>query len=138
METIYERAKRCACEEFYIPIELLDTKSKKREIVQCRQVAMSLIKYHFPEICDRIIGENIGNKDHSNVVYSRKTINNLRETDKMFRKQYESINERFGKDIYLYKINMDDISDRLLKAMEKIRKITNRRFWKDAFGFMEL
>ena len=59
-------------------------RSRKRELVQARQIAMTLININ-TKLTLKYIGEMIGNRDHATVIHSRETVNNLFETEKNFR-----------------------------------------------------
>lgn len=65
---------------FSISIYNLDLNSRKREIVNKRQIAHYLAKIHTAESLSNI-GKEIGNKDHATVLNSSKTINNMIDTN---------------------------------------------------------
>ena len=75
---------------FNVPRVMAESKTRKREIVQVRQVAMKLSKDNTRSSL-ATIGMNIGDKDHSTVLHACKTIGNLLETDKRFKIQYQEI-----------------------------------------------
>lgn len=66
----------------------LKSKSRKREIVMARQVAMYLIK-EYTNLSLKTIGQHFGGKDHSTVIYAQKSINNLLDTDRYFKTKFE-------------------------------------------------
>lgn len=78
---------------FSIPIDLMHSKTRKREIVQARQIAM-----YFSKILTKsslaTIGSQIGGKDHATVLHACKTVNNLSDTDKRFRVFIEDIEKK--------------------------------------------
>lgn len=80
------------CSTFKIPKELLMTKSRKREIVICRQVCMWLMRRNLDNnlYSFQRIGDYFG-KDHATVMYAIKTIENLLETDKELKKQIKNL-----------------------------------------------
>lgn len=79
-----------------IPIDILNKKTRKREIVKVRQMAMFYSKLLTQESLQDI-GKIIGHKDHATVIHACKTINNLIETkDKLIIKDIENLNEYFG------------------------------------------
>jgi len=78
-----EQIKEIVAEYFGQPVELLSKVSKKREIVQSRQIAMFFSK-KLTRHSLATIGEKIGNQSHMNVKASIKVANNLIETDKIF------------------------------------------------------
>ena len=75
---------------FDIPLEKLKSKSRKRETVQARQLAMYFSKLH-TKASLAVIGNKCGNKDHATVLHACKTIKNLMDTDKRFKKYVEDI-----------------------------------------------
>lgn len=78
------------CKHFNIKTELLQTASRKREIVQARQVAMYLSKLH-TEMSLAQIGAVIGKKNHATVLHACKTVKDQIEVDKSFRENIEEI-----------------------------------------------
>lgn len=69
---------------FDMPIELMKSKTRKREVVQARQIAMYYAKNH-TKASLASIGAHCGGKDHATVLHAYRTVNNLIETDKQFR-----------------------------------------------------
>ena len=76
--------RKVVCDYFNLPIEAIQTKSRKREIVQARQIAMYFSK-KYTKASLSTIGSEIGNKDHATVLYANRTVNNLKDTDKIFK-----------------------------------------------------
>ena len=68
----------------------INTKSRKREVVLVRQVAMFLAKKYL-DLSTSKIGLYIGNRDHATVLHACKTIANLADTDKQFRCELNEI-----------------------------------------------
>ncbi|MFO8086380.1 MAG: chromosomal replication initiator protein DnaA [Bacteroidales bacterium] len=68
---------------FNIPIEMIVSKTRKREIVQARQLAMFFSK-RYTKSSLATIGLHCGNKDHATVLHACKTVSNLVDTDKQF------------------------------------------------------
>jgi chromosomal replication initiator protein len=64
--------------------------TRKREIVQARQVAMYLSK-QFTKTSLKSIGVQLGDKDHATVLHAIKAVNNLRETDRHFKVEIEEL-----------------------------------------------
>lgn len=86
--------KKTVCEYFNIPLDQLKSKTRKREIVQSRQVAMFFAKSYTKNSL-ATIGAQIGGKDHATVLHACKTVNNLIETDKRFKRYISDIEKRF-------------------------------------------
>src|SRR6056297_2629193 len=85
--------QKVVCNYFNIPIEMVQSKTRKREIVQARQVAMFFSK-GLTKASLATIGSQIGGKDHATVLHACKTVNNLLETDKRFRIQIDEIEKK--------------------------------------------
>jgi len=75
-------------------IELINTKSRKPEIVRPRQLVHYFCKKH-TDCSYPTIGRKVGGKDHATVMHSIKVINNLYETEADFRKKVDEINDIF-------------------------------------------
>lgn len=69
---------------FEMPIELMKSKTRKREVVQARQIAMYYAK-SLTKSSLATIGMQCGGKDHATVLHACRTVNNLMETDKRFK-----------------------------------------------------
>jgi chromosomal replication initiator protein len=76
--------QKVVCDYFDMPIELLKSKTRKREIVQARQLTMFFAK-KMTKNSLAAIGAQCGNKDHATVLHACRTVSNLAETDKRFR-----------------------------------------------------
>jgi len=76
--------QKIVCDYFGLPIDQIHAKTRKREVVQARQVAMYFSKKHTKSSL-ATIGLQCGNKDHATVLHACKTIANLIDTDKQFR-----------------------------------------------------
>ena len=72
------------CNYQNLSIEDFYSKSKKRELVQARQLAMHFAK-KYTRLSLAEIGKQCGGKDHATVIHALKTVANLLETDKQFR-----------------------------------------------------
>ena len=78
------------CQHFGLDTNTIHTKSRKREVVQARQIAMYLAK-NYTEFSTAKIGSLIGNKDHATVLHACKTISELKEVSKSFQTELEEI-----------------------------------------------
>ncbi|MCK4854435.1 MAG: chromosomal replication initiator protein DnaA, partial [Bacteroidales bacterium] len=85
--------QKVVCNYFNIPLDHIQSKTRKREIVQARQVAMFFSK-SLTKASLATIGTQIGGKDHATVLHACKTVNNLIETDKRFRIQIDEIEKK--------------------------------------------
>src|SRR5690554_6608041 len=80
---------------FKLDVETLQSKTRKRHIVQARQLAMFFAKKYTKSSLQNI-GSQIGDRDHATVLHACKTVDNLVETDKQFKKYVEDINKKFS------------------------------------------
>ena len=85
--------QKVVCDYFDIPIEIMKSKTRKREIVQCRQLAMFFSK-QMTKSSLAMIGKHCGNKDHATVLHACKTVNNLADTDKRFKGYISDIEKK--------------------------------------------
>lgn len=85
--------QKVVCDYFDMPIELLKSKTRKREIVQARQLAMYFSK-QLTKNSLASIGAQCGNKDHATVLHACRTVNNLSETDKRFRTYVDDLRKK--------------------------------------------
>ena len=85
--------QKVVCDYFSLPLEAINSKTRKREIVQARQLAMFFSKKHTKSSL-ATIGLHCGNKDHATVLHACRTVNNLVETDKRFRVYVEEIDKK--------------------------------------------
>lgn len=86
-----EKVQSSVCEYFNISREELVSKSRKRQIVQARQIAMYLCRNLISNCSLAAIGAEIGGKDHATVLHSCMTVSDLMATDKVFRKYVTDI-----------------------------------------------
>ncbi|PZD79580.1 chromosomal replication initiator protein DnaA [Mesonia sp. K7] len=78
---------------FQMDVETLQSKTRKRHIVQARQLAMFFAK-KLTKASLASIGSQIGKRDHATVLHACKTVNNLSSTDKQFKKFVEDLNKK--------------------------------------------
>jgi len=75
---------------FEMDVTTLQSKTRKRHIVQARQLAMYFAK-RLTKASLASIGSQIGSRDHATVLHACKTVNNLSETDRQFRVYVEDL-----------------------------------------------
>ena len=85
-ELTIDKVQRVVCDYFSVSREDLLSKSRKRNIVQARQIAMYMSR-NLINCSLSTIGAEIGGKDHATVLHACTTVNDLMSTDKTF-KQY--------------------------------------------------
>jgi chromosomal replication initiator protein len=76
--------QKIICDFFDLPIDLLKSKTRRREVVQARQLAMYFAK-SMTKSSLSTIGMHCGGRDHATVLHACRTVNNLIETDKKFK-----------------------------------------------------
>jgi len=92
-EITIDYIQKVVCDYYKIPVEQMQGKTRKREIVQARQVSMYFSK-SLTKASLASIGSCIGGKDHATVLHACKTVNNLIDTDRHFRNQIIEIEKK--------------------------------------------
>ncbi|MBP7507679.1 MAG: chromosomal replication initiator protein DnaA [Prolixibacteraceae bacterium] len=92
-EITIDYIQKIVCDYFNMPVDSLQSKTRKREVVQARQIAMFFSK-NMTKSSLASIGSQIGRKDHATVLHACKTVNNLIDTDKQFKIDVEEIEKR--------------------------------------------
>jgi chromosomal replication initiator protein len=87
--------QKVVCDYFELPLEVLKSKTRKREVVQARQLAMYFSK-QFTKSSLSNIGMHCGGKDHATVLHACRTVNNLMDTDKKFKAQVVDLQKRIN------------------------------------------
>ena len=85
------KVQKTVCEYFNISRDELLSKSRKRQIVQARQIAMFLSRNLISNCSLATIGQEIGGKDHATVLHACTTVSDLMSTDKVFKKYVTDI-----------------------------------------------
>ena len=88
-----EYIQKLVCEYFEVPVEMVKSKTRKREIVQARQISMYLAKSH-TKTSLKSIGAFFGGRDHSTVIYACQTVEDLIDTDKKFKAYVQDIQKK--------------------------------------------
>lgn len=92
-EVSIDYIQKVVCDYFDMPLELLKSKTRKREVVQARQIAMYFSKC-MTKSSLATIGLHCGGKDHATVLHACRTVNNLMDTDKRFKNYIEELNNK--------------------------------------------
>ena len=92
-EISIEYIQKLVCEYFEVPVDMVKSSTRKREIVQARQISMYLAKSHTKSSL-KTIGSHFGGRDHSTVIYACQTVDDLIETDKKFRNYVSDIQKK--------------------------------------------
>ena len=88
-----EYIQKLVCEYFEVPVEMIKSKTRKREVVQARQISMYLAK-NLTKTSLKSIGQFFGGRDHSTVIYACQTVVDLIETDKKFKGYVNDIQKK--------------------------------------------
>lgn len=83
-EVSIDYIQKVVCDYFDLPLEILKSKTRKREVVQARQISMYFSKKMTKSSLANI-GAHCGGKDHATVLHACRTVSNLSETDKQFK-----------------------------------------------------
>jgi len=94
-EVSIDYIQKVVCDYFDLPIDMLKSKTRKREVVQARQIAMFFAKQMTKSSLANI-GMHCGGKDHATVLHACKTVNNLMDTDKRFRGYIDDLKKKIS------------------------------------------
>ena len=92
-EVSIEYIQKVVSEYFQMDVDTLQSKTRRRHIVQARQLAMYFAK-KYTKASLASIGNQIGKRDHATVLHACKTVDNLSFTDKQFRKYVEDLSQK--------------------------------------------
>jgi len=93
-EITIDYIQKVVCDNLDLPVEAIQQTSRKREIVQARQLSMYFAK-KITKSSLAVIGLQCGNKDHATVLHACKTIENLRQTDRFIRNLVDDLEKKF-------------------------------------------
>ena len=79
---------------FKITKEKMKDKIRKKEIVIARQVAMYFSK-DFTNHSLKSIGNHFGGRDHSTVIHAVQSVNDMIDTDNIFRNNIQDLKKKF-------------------------------------------
>ncbi|MFM2134624.1 MAG: chromosomal replication initiator protein DnaA [Bacteroidota bacterium] len=94
-EVSIDYIQKVVCDYFDLPIEMLKSKTRKRQVVQARQIAMYFAKSMTKSSLSSI-GAHCGGKDHATVLHACRTVNNLIETDKKFKASVQELQKKIS------------------------------------------
>lgn len=81
------------CDYLNIPVDLVCDKTRKREVVQARQIAMFFCK-EMTQNSLKTIGLHFGGRDHSTVIHANQSVMNQIETDPKYRHMIDEIRDK--------------------------------------------
>ncbi len=88
-----EDVQRIVCEHLDIAEDQVRGKTRKREVVRARQIAMYFVKKHTQHSL-KDIGLHFGGRDHSTVIHANNTVEEQMDTDDQFRNTVEKIGRK--------------------------------------------
>ena len=88
-----EEIQRTVCESLDIEEDLIRAKTRKREVVRARQIAMYFSK-QLTQHSLKTIGLHFGGRDHSTVIHANNTVEDQMETDAQFRAMVNEIGRK--------------------------------------------
>ena len=92
-EISIEYIQKIVSDYFHIPVETINSSTRRREVAQPRQICMYFAK-KYTKLPLNTIGQNCGNKDHATVLHACRVINDLYETDKKMRSDIDEIDKK--------------------------------------------
>lgn len=92
-EVSIDYIQKTVCEYFDVPVDKLKEKTRKRAIVQARQLSMYLAK-NYTKNSLKVIGKHFGGRDHSTVIHSCQAVQNLLDTDPDFKEGVSDIEKK--------------------------------------------
>ena len=94
-EVSIDYIQKVVSDYFEMDVATLQSKTRKRHIVQARQLAMFFAK-KFTKASLASIGSQTGKRDHATVFHACTTVDNPAETDKQFRKYIDDLTKKFS------------------------------------------
>ena len=92
-EITVEFIQQLVAEHFNVPVDKLHHETRKRNIVIARQLSMYLAK-KLTNKSLKSIGEQFGGRDHSTVIYSCKAVQDMMDTDMIFKDTVEEVEKK--------------------------------------------
>lgn len=98
-EISIEYIQKLVSDYYTLTVDQLKSKTRKREIVQARQISMYFAK-QLTKASLKNIGMHFGGRDHSTVIHACQTVNDLIDTDKKFRSDVDELSKRIKINTY--------------------------------------
>ena len=92
-EISIESIQKIVSDYFQLPVEKLKEKTRKREVVQARQISMYFAK-QYTKVSLKTIGLHFGGRDHSTVIHALNTVRDLMTWDRDFRRYVDEIQQK--------------------------------------------
>ncbi len=94
-----DKVQGVVCDYFGISRESLVSTTRKRQIVQARQISMFLCRKLISNVSLATIGSETGGKDHATVLHACTTVSDLCATDRRFKRDVSSIENMLSRSI---------------------------------------
>jgi chromosomal replication initiator protein len=88
-----ERIQEIVARELAVTTDMIRAKTRKREVVHARQVAMFLAT-EFTQLTLKAIGLQFGGRDHATVIHARETVNESIKSDPNEAKLLEALRRK--------------------------------------------
>jgi len=85
--------QKAVCEQMAVSEEKLQERTRKRAIVQARQLSMYLAQ-KMTKNSLKVIGKYFGGRDHSTVIHSCQAVKDLLDTDEEFQKEVKEVEKK--------------------------------------------
>lgn len=69
----------------------MESKTRRREVVEARYIAIDLIMEMLPTMSLRECGELFGNRDHSSIIHAQQTVRDQLTCSRIFRHKYHNV-----------------------------------------------
>ena len=94
-----DKVQSIVCDYFGISRESLVSSTRKRQIVQARQISMFLCRKLISNVSLATIGSETGGKDHATVLHACTTVSDLCATDRRFKRDVSSIENMLARQV---------------------------------------
>jgi chromosomal replication initiator protein len=85
--------QKAVSEYFSVPLDALKAKTRKKEIVVARQVAMYFAK-EYTNFSLKAIGQYFGGRDHSTVIHAIQSVNEMLESNRKFKTSLDELKKK--------------------------------------------
>jgi len=92
-EVSIDYIQKTVSEYFKVDVDALKDKTRKKEIVIARQVAMYFSK-EYTDHSLKAIGYHFGGRDHSTVIHAVQSVNDMMDTNNHFKSQIEALKKK--------------------------------------------
>lgn len=92
-EMTIDNIQKLVCDYYHVSYDRLLTKTRKREVVLARQITMYFAK-KFTKQSLKTIGDHFGGFDHTTVIHSCQTVENLMETDSEYKENLMELQQK--------------------------------------------